>query len=266
MEEEPIYDFAKLRQFLVNLGYIVKQAKGYREIRPEEISIDTINRGELEVTTEGIYVISPDGEKQQVFLYKRDYHLEKYGKPRFHICRCSTIDEFITSGGFRDHYVRANSDPVPVKNMDNRWEEVEVDNLPLCRYCMGKIRGYNDITSSDFVQILKEARGVDEEDPEVQEVDIFGYTRDWEEISRKYREAHNYTCERCGLRIDDVFDRQYIHCHHKDFNKLNNRKSNLECLCLRCHSEVDEFHKSNLTTGANRIIMEEFNLKYPKKK
>lgn len=111
---------------------------------------------------------------------------------------------------------------------------------------------------------MREERGEDEE-PEIHEVDIFGYTRDWEEISRNYREAHNYTCERCGLHIDDIFDRQYIHCHHKDENKLNNRESNLECLCIRCHSEVNEYHKHNFTTGANRIILESFEEKYPRR-
>lgn len=263
MEEEPIYDFSSLRNYLVHLGYIVEQAQGYREIRPEEVTIDSINRGELEITPEGIYVIGPGNLRQQVFLYKRDYHLERYGKPRFHICKCTIINEFIESGGFRDHYVRANSDPVPVKNMDNRYREEEVDELPLCRYCLNQIRKYDNITSSEFVELLRQARA-DEEEPEVQEVDIFGYTRDWDYISKSYREAHNYTCEKCGLKIDDLFDRQYIHCHHKDANKLNNKEGNLQCLCLRCHSEVDEFHRQNLTTGANRIIYEDFIRKYPK--
>lgn len=262
MDEEPIYDFHELRQFLVKLGYMVEQAQGYREIRPAEVTISSINKGQLKVTEEGIYVIGPGDEKQQVFLYKRDYHLEKYGKPRFHICRCEKIEEFISSGGFREHYVRANSDPVPVKDMDNGLREEEVDELPLCKYCLNKISEYGRITSTEFVELLKQARGT-EEVPEVQEVDIFGYTRDWDDISRKYREKHDYTCERCGLKITDTYYRQFIHCHHKDKNKLNNRESNLECLCMRCHSEVDEYHLKNLTTGANGIMMQEFNRKYP---
>ena len=262
MEEEPIYNFASLREYLVRLGYIVEQAQGYREIRPEEVTIDSINKGNLEVTEEGIYVIGPGDLKQQVFLYKRDYHLERYGKPRFHICKCSTINEFISSGGFRDHYVRANTDPVPVRNMDCGYIEEEVDELPICKYCVAQIREYGDMTSSDFVELLRQARGA-EEQPEVQEVDIFGYTRDWDNISRAYRESHNYTCEQCGLHIDDMYYRQYMHCHHIDGNKLNNRESNLKCLCLRCHSRVDENHRHNLTTGANRFSYEDFEKIFP---
>lgn len=262
MEEEPIFDFKPLRDFLVEKGYIVEQAQGYREIRPEEVTVDAIDRGEIEFTDEGIYVLGPGDERQQVYLYKRDYHLFDFGKPRFHICKCQTIDEFIARGRFREHYVRANSDPVPVKNLDNGNEEEMVDELPLCKNCLAKIREYGRINSSEFVEILRQARG-EEEEPEVHEVDIFGYTRDWDNISREYRESHSYTCEECGLKIDDLFDRQYIHVHHIDANKLNNRESNLKCLCLRCHSEVDEIHKNNLRTGANRIIWQAFEAAYP---
>lgn len=194
----------------------------------------------------------------------QDYRLEEYGKPRFHICKCQTIQEFISSGGFREHYVRANSDPVPVKNMNNFRRVEIVSELPLCRYCRNQVMEYGNITSKKFVELLKEARGVEEEQ-EAKEVDIFGYTRDWDEISREYREKHDYTCERCGLKITDLYYRQYIHCHHKDKNKLNNKESNLECLCMRCHSEVDQYHQKNLTTGANGIMMQEFNKKFPPK-
>lgn len=265
MSEElsPIFDFTPLRNFLIKKGYIVEQAQGYREIRPEEVTRDSIKKGEIEFTDEGIFVNGQGGSKQQVYLYKRDYHLEEHGKPRFHICKCRTIDEFIQSGSFKDHYVRANSDPVPVINLDDYNKEEMVDDLPLCKNCLKVIDEYGSITSSEFVELLKAARGAQDE-PEVQEVDIFGYTKDWEQISKNYRERHNYTCERCGMTVDNIYDRQYIHCHHIDGNKLNNKDSNLRCLCLRCHSEVDDKHKKNLTTGVNRIIFEEFQKKYPK--
>lgn len=265
MDEEPIYDFHNLRAFLIRHGYMVKQAQGYRPITPKVIDPSEIRRGSMEFRDDGIFVIHPEtGEEQQVFLYKQDYRLEEYGKPRFHICKCKIIQEFISSGGFREHYVRANSDPVPVKNMNNYRREEIVSELPLCRYCRDQVMEFGNITSKKFVELLKEARGVEEEQ-EVKEVDIFGYTRDWDDISREYREKHDYTCERCGLKITDAYYRQYIHCHHKDKNKLNNKESNLECLCMRCHSQVDEYHNKNLTTGANGIMMQEFNKKYPPK-
>lgn len=52
------------------------------------------------------------------------------------------------------------------------------------------------------------------------EVDIFGYTKNWEQISKAYRETHNYTCERCGIHIDNPFEQHYIHVHHRNGIRL----------------------------------------------
>ena len=76
---------------------------------------------------------------------------------------------------------------------------------------------------------------------------------------------HQFTCEHCGLQITEPFDQHFIHTHHKNGNKTDNRESNLECLCVRCHSEKDYWHKQRFSSGANRIILEDFNIKYPSK-
>ena len=263
---DPIYDFASLKDFLNKRGFIVGQAQGYKPITPEVINpMDEIRRGTMEFRDDGIFVINPEtGAEQQVYVYKYDYWLHRYGEsiPKFHICRCSTISDFMMRGAFDGHYVRANTDPVPVLSKESHEIE-EVSNMPLCQNCQSRIREYGRITSSEFVEILHEAMGLDEmEQPEELEVDIFGYTRDWEAISKQYREKQNYTCERCGLKIDDTYDRQYIHVHHINGDKLNNKEENLKCLCLYCHSHVDWVHKRRLTYGANGIIYRNFMDKY----
>ena len=43
---DPIYDFGSLRNFLIQKGYIVEKGQAYREIRPEEITVDAISKGE----------------------------------------------------------------------------------------------------------------------------------------------------------------------------------------------------------------------------
>lgn len=262
MPEEPIFDFSPLKDFLKQRGYIIGTRTAYEPFTPEDVKPIDITNGSMSFTDKGIFVKGEDGEERQVFLYKKDYHLEQYGKPRFHICKCETIESFINGGGFKDHYVRANSEPVPVIDLDNGRMHVKIEALPLCAYCRKMIQDFGKINSTDFVELLKTANDSSQDDFDDVETDIFGYTKDWEYVSKQYREAHHYVCEKCGLEITNSYDRQYMHVHHINGVKVNNRESNLKCLCLYCHAHVDENHRERLTQGAGKFAYDAFIKKY----
>ena len=263
---DPIFEFKGLKELLTSLGYQVEKAVGYRPVENKDVDLNEL-RNNIEFSNDGIFLIDPENDsRQQIFLYKRNYRLSRFGKPRFHIRKCSVIQSFMASGTFKKEYRRANSEPVMVCDMDDDYKDKEVSNLPLCKYCLklamqdGIFKGMN---SADFVEILKQASDASD-DNEENKVDIFGYVKNWEEVSRAYREKMNYTCERCGVHIEDPFDYHYIHVHHKNGNKADNHERNLECLCIRCHAKVDDIHYDNFNSGANAIILKEFNKKYPK--
>ena len=257
-----LYDFKDLRRFLEKKGYHVGEATGFQTVvevfKPEE----EIKNGKMKFRNDGIFVIKEDGTEHQVFIYKYDYWLHRYGdkKPRFHICKCSIIENFMNTGNFDGHYVRANVDPVPVLSKESDQVE-QVGGLPLCQNCANTLRNLAGITSTEFAQTLKEAMGGKDI---THEVDIFGYTKDWEQISKKYREKHDYTCEECGIKIKG-FDREYVHVHHIDGDKLNNKEKNLKCLCYYCHAKVDDHHYRNLTSGAGQNMYDYFYKKYKDK-
>lgn len=92
---------------------------------------------------------------------------------------------------------------------------------------------------------------------EVVQTDIFGYTLHWESISNAYRRKQNYICERCGIQVDKK-DKRFIHTHHKDGDKLNNSESNLECLCISCHSQVDKNHTEKTNQRDLEIFLERY--------
>lgn len=46
------------------------------------------------------------------------------------------------------------------------------------------------------------------------------------------------------------------------WQSTKNRESNLECLCIKCHSEVDDTHRRNFNTLAQQGLIQEFLLKY----
>lgn len=259
-EEQPIFDFAPLKAFLKAQGYTIGEGGAWVALPPVEITPESFRNGTISFLPPNNDIIYTDteGRKYQVFLYKRSYHLTEFGKPRFHICRCRTINSFIKNGG-ENYYRAANSEPVTVIDLDEvdiNNNEKKISGLPLCSFCARIVMPpKEDTNSTDFAKFLQD---VNKED-----VDLFGYTRDWESISLAYRKKHNYTCECCGLEITDSYgDRQFVHVHHKDGNKLNNEESNLQCLCLYCHAHVDDRHFKRLTTGANRFTYNDFIKKY----
>lgn len=261
IDETPIHSFEGLKSLLANMGYKVGKAQGYKPIEVADVTLEEIKNGTIEFTDDGIFV-NTDGTHRQIFLYKRSYHLELYGKPRFHIRKCQTIEAFMRSDNSIPEYRRANTSTVWVHDMDDGMTDKEVGNIPLCKYCLKMAsEAYQDMSSDKFVEILKSADKAEGE--ENVEIDIFGYTKNWEQISRAYRETHCYTCEVCGCHIADPFDQQYIHTHHRNAKKTDNRTSNLQCLCIRCHAGIDKFHEARFNTGANKILLDEFNSKYP---
>lgn len=63
------------------------------------------------------------------------------------------------------------------------------------------------------------------------------YTDDWEKISTGYKEAQNWTCEVKDCKVNLREYSHYLHCHHKNHIRDDNRWDNLQALCLLCHAE-----------------------------
>ena len=181
--------------------------------------------------------------------------------PKFHVRFCQTLQFY-----GKDAYRFANDEPIKVFAKDRSIRgEVEVSDLHLCNYCSQILTNEfekNIRNSTDFVTFLKQTDEIGPNDNLETEIDLFGYTKNWEQISQAYRSIHQFTCERCRLQIIEPLDQHFIHTHHKNGNKTDNREVNLECLCIHCHSEVDDRHRQRLGSGANKIILDDYKLKY----
>lgn len=177
-EENPIYRFEGLKSLLKSLGYQVDKAKGYRPVENVDVDLNDI-RYNLTFSNDGIYLFDPmENSKQQVFLYKKCYNLAKFGKPRFHIRKCQTIQSYINSGTFKIEYRRANTNTVKVIDWGDGNKEKMVSNLPLCKYCMQMAANSRRLmTTSEYVKELQAAGERLDSPPKSEDVDIFGYTK-----------------------------------------------------------------------------------------
>jgi len=231
-----LYKFGKLDAQLTKWGFpIIKGTSGFQPIRVDFKK--AYNKGKIEFREDGIYLIH-EGREWKGYMYMPTYRVTHYKDvSRFHLTRCSTIDNFITKGMFDVYYIWSNHKCNDITDRDTG--EIHKDQtLQLCSNCREKIIEITD--TENFFETLDTAAGTDT-------TDIEGYPLNWNEISRKYRKSKDYTCEKCGVKSKRRIDDRYWHVHHKDGNKTNNQKSNLECLCVLCHSNADLTHEENFT-------------------
>ena len=78
-------------------------------------------------------------------------------------------------------------------------------------------------------------------------------------LFKAFRETKNYKCENCSYKLPDMQFSKFIQTHHiNSFDKLNNKRSNLKCLCVKCHSTVDDYHRKQFTSIEKQLVLAEF--------
>lgn len=233
-----LYQFQKLNNVLDTWGFPkIKTTSGFQSIRTDFRK--AFEAGKIDFRDDGIYLIH-EGREWKGYMYMPTYKVAKYGQvSRFHLKRCSVIDDFITSGMFKTYYQWSNNKLNDITDRDTGIVYKE-QCLQLCNNCRSEI--IDSITDTeDFFDTLEKS-----EQNEVDiEVDIFGYVRGKERISKEYRRKRGFVCESCSISPKETIHKRFWHTHHIDGDKTNNKESNLECLCILCHSSKDIRHEEN---------------------
>lgn len=171
---------------------------------------------------------------------------------KFHLSFCETIEENIHKGN-RWAALKKQNDifeilEVPSKKIVNK-------KMKVCKRCLSKLnyKDFNSLNKEEQDEIVENFSLEDffekyennfmyipphliKERDDFEKEYISTYTDDWNKISREFREAKHWKCDKCGK--DMSHDKYNLHIHHKDHNKRNNNPSNFMCLCRECHANM----------------------------
>jgi len=63
------------------------------------------------------------------------------------------------------------------------------------------------------------------------------YSNGFREASQRYRAESGWRCENCRIDLSHPSHRRYLHIHHLNAQKSDDRRDNHRALCIRCHAE-----------------------------
>lgn len=258
--ENKLYNFSKLRSWLIRKGYTVDKTSEWQVIRKD------LTREELsqfvEFSEEAAIYTDENNHQWKGYVYKKYFSFSK-DKPRMHLYDCSTL---INYG--RGEYVFTNSDTIICYDTSNENKEHKVENPKMCRHCI-KVRKslgwqtYKD--AKDFIKKIYNGKKPSEE----YFINKWGYTKDWQDVRYSYIRNHNYKCEKCGIAFDSPLDLQYLNVYHKNGDKSDNKEDNLICKCIGCYSKDNNLTKTEkqILNSYNRTVYGmEIESKYDKRK
>jgi hypothetical protein len=261
IEFEP---FNRLRR-LMNAPLPENFVSGYIINRLTYDDLDKALEGIEGVTVEDISDVKPlpDGtlayKDRRVLLYIRDRRaFRKYDPhhnlPKFHMVNCKKLEEMKQHGQFEKYVISTRTDGKFKINFiyELDREQSAISELKVCRWCLHRLsyKGHGDHKrrrgeiygtfqlSEYFASYPKNLISTlpahtDDTAP------LNDYSIGFRESSTRYRAENQWTCEneKCRVDLSHPSHHKYLHTHHVNAQKYDDRRENHKALCIRCHAE-----------------------------
>lgn len=193
----------------------------------------------------------------RVLVYIRDQYLDMHGKPtvyKYHVAECSTLQKMRRDNRFArcvattrcdgrfvvNHFERGCCEPV------HREQEAE---MHVCCNCLTALdwSGYAtrvsdrarrgsivaSFSAKAFLETFtSQVASVPSHTDHTAPLNV--YAENWSDISFRYRKSVGFKCEKCERSFSA--SPEHLHTHHRNGNKADNTRGNLEALCESCHA------------------------------
>ena len=229
-----------------------------KEIPPEEIEYAPDRT--LEYKGRKVVVYIRDQSNRDQYVLDSDESIAPEHLCKFHVANCPTLSQMHRQGRYDRYVVATRRDGKFTVNFLNGGKPIKKGvecRLYVCKRCLntlnyqnyrnrrtqqGEIRESFDLNEFFEMypsQITRQPTGTDITAP------VNKYSRDWDQISHDYKEKMEWKCEECSENL--AARTEFLHVHHIDTQKSNNREENLRALCIRCHAEMPghQHFKSN---------------------
>jgi hypothetical protein len=192
-----------------------------------------------------ITIVAGDIRKAIVHISDISNYYLFWSLPKYHIFECKTlIDMRLENRGHR--YRRASRTDGKFYMVRSQNDGV-FEDLKICKNCKEKYKGKypnENFTLAEYLTkpILQDLMSTIADENDMTTIPI-NYSNNWQKISEYQKQKVNYTCQKCFKFLGNNLI-QYLHTHHINANRGDNRESNLIVLCIKCHAE--EFNHGHI--------------------
>ena len=190
-------------------------------------------------------------------LFDSDFFVKEFHK--YHFKNCRTLQEMFANSRGDRYKLSSRKDgrfryTIRIKGFKKKIDRGE-QRLHVCRNCLQifnskykKTKSVKNFSPKDFFEIADSSQWLKDEgfQQDTQDGSEGVYSSDHKKIADKVKKNNNYKCEDCGINLFHHSYKKYLHCHHANADRSDNRIINLRCLCIKCHAK--QYNHSHMKT------------------